>query len=488
MRRRYRLLSLAVVAAVALPAAVAFTLIGKRWPTTTVTFYTGMPGAAPSGLTWSNAFQQAMQQWNDKTEVEFVANSGFRNPCEGYSRSATGLDFPAGTGDKRNGIDFRSTVCGNDFGSTVLAITLTNAVEGRFGFNNLVEADIVFNDKYSWDVHDGPRKTGVAEFRRVALHELGHAIGLGHESTATAIMAPRITDLDQLQADDIAGAKALYTPQGACPVVDIAPNRLVRNALGLPDCRVNQLLGAGSDDSFIDVYRLTLTTTTRLVIDMRSSEMDPVLVLTDAKYGELDISDDHLGNCNAHFDKTLAAGEYRLLANTYAVPKKCVSNFGRYTLSISDGSMPTLGDAAVSSGNAAAALFTGGATADGGLSYTSSFAATDSIDINAAIAIDPEHVGQNGRIFVLAQLSDGSRFMKTADNGFVPFNGGLAQLRPLRSGPLAASESLLIAKGLRAEGTALAGQSFAVYIGYATDSRPQDIHYGTEPIRFSIIR
>jgi len=487
-RRFHRALPWAVVAAVALPSVFAFSILGKRWPTSTITIYTGMPGTAPSGITWSKAFQQAMQQWNDKTDVEFVANPDFNNPCAGYRRSASGADFPAGTGDLRNAIDFRATLCGNDFGSSVLAVTLTNAADGNFGFNNLVEADIVFNDRYNWDVYDGPRKTGVTEFRRVALHELGHALGLGHESTAAAIMAPRITDLDQLQADDIAGTKAIYAPLGACPVIDLAPNRLVRNQLGLPDCKVNELFGTGSDDSFIDIYRLTLTTATRLVINMRSSEMDPVLVLTDAKYAELDIADDHLGTCNAYLDKTLAAGEYRLLANTYAVPKKCIGNKGSYTLSITDGKLPTLGDSATSSGSAAAVLFRGGASADGGLSYKTAFAATDSIDVDTSIVIDPEHVGLDGKLFVLVQLGDGRRYLKTSNGGFAYFNGGLAQLQPARSGPLAAQESLSIVKDLRGAGAGLAGQSFAVYVGYAIDSQPQSIHYGSEPIRFSINR
>ena len=221
---------------------------------------------------------------------------------------------------------------------------------------------------------------------------------------------------------------------------------------------------------------------------MRSSELDSVLVLTDAKYSELDIADDYAGTCNARLDRTLGAGEYRLLANTYAVPRKCVGNKGSYTLSISDGKLPTLGDSAATSGSAAAVLVTGGATADGGRTYKTAFAATDSIAVDAGIAVDPEHVGLVGKLFVLVQLGDGSRFVKTATGDFAPFSGNLAQLQPARSGPLAAQESLSIVKDLRGAGAGLAGQSFAVYVGYAIDSQPQSIHYGSEPIRFSINR
>jgi hypothetical protein len=138
--------------------------------------------------------------------------------------------------------------------------------------------------------------------------------------------------------------------------------------------------------------------------------------------------------------------------------------------------------------SAAAVLFRGGASADGGLSYKTAFAATDSIDVDSSIVIDPEHVGLDGKLFVLVQLGDGRRYLKTTNGGFAYFNGGLAQLQPVRSGPLAAQESLSIVKDLRGAGAGLAGQSFAVYVGYAIDSQPQSIHYGSEPIRFSINR
>jgi hypothetical protein len=47
-------------------------------------------------------------------------------------------------------------------------------------------------------------------FYAIALHEIGHAIGLGHYSGGSAIMNPYISSLNDLTASDIAGVQALY--------------------------------------------------------------------------------------------------------------------------------------------------------------------------------------------------------------------------------------------------------------------------------------
>jgi hypothetical protein len=469
-----------------LPAVFAYNSTGKRWLGGTTTFYIGMAGPAPSDSRWSNAFQAAMQQWNDKTSFKFVSNPGYLSPCNGYSRSQTGTDFPTGTGDAKNGVDFRPNVCGNDWGSGVLAITLSSSTSGQFGFGYLQEADIIFNDSYKWDVYNGPRKSTV-DLGRVALHELGHALGLDHESTATAIMAPKISDLYLLQPDDIAGAQSLYGQQTLCTFTALPLNGVIKNSLGSPDCRIKDLFGGGTDDSYVDVYKFSLSATTHLIADMRSSQLDSVLVLTDSRLNQLDIFDDYQNSCDAHMDKVLVAGDYLLLANTYATPAKCGSNLGSYTLSITDSLLPTMGETRTTAGAVGAAtLITGGASADGGLTYKSSFTAQDSITVSARLVLDPTQVGQNGKIFVLVQLSSGARYSENSSGQFAPFNGDLSQMPSYKNGPLAATEQISVAQNLRAQGTGLAGQSVVVYVGYALASTPGNIQYGSEPLRFSI--
>lgn len=470
MRIRLRNLVLSMLVALTGSGALAFSLIGTRWIEPTATFLVGMPGTAPSGATWSSALTAAMDKWNSQTDFKFVADPRFVDPC---SNSATG-----------NRIDFRANVCGTSFGNNVLAVTLTQANPGQLGFGELYQSNILFNTAYSWDIYDGPRRSNI-DFGRVALHELGHAIGLDHESTQQAIMAPTLTDLNALQADDIAGVKAIYGGTGACAIRDVATNAMRSESLNTGDCRVRDLYG-GNDTSFVDVYRLRLTKATTLDFAMSSSELDSVLILTNANLGSPEIFDDTNGQCDARFRKTLPAGEYRLLANTYVTPQKCVGNTGGYSLTISDSGMPLLGTIRNAQGGALAnAVVSGGATVDGA-NYVTSFTATQAIDVLGRIIPDPQHAGLNGMIYVVAVLGDGRQFMKNATGRFVPYTGGLFALVPMRTGTLASVEQVSIAEDLQGSVAGLAGQTISVYIGYALASAPQQIWYGATPLRFTI--
>ena len=104
---------------------------------------------------------------------------------------------------------------GDRFDSTTLAITLQTFVGAR-----MIETDMVFNNSFNWNAYDGPLRratTGggtLQDFQRVALHELGHVLGLGHPDeqgqSVAAVMNSRISDIDILQIDDIPGAYDIY--------------------------------------------------------------------------------------------------------------------------------------------------------------------------------------------------------------------------------------------------------------------------------------
>ena len=71
--------------------------------------------------------------------------------------------------------------------------------------------DIHYDTAETWKLADGGAGFNIF---RVAAHEIGHAIGLGHETVATALMNPTYTELTPLGllADDIAGAQFIYGP------------------------------------------------------------------------------------------------------------------------------------------------------------------------------------------------------------------------------------------------------------------------------------
>jgi hypothetical protein len=102
------------------------------------------------------------------------------------------------------------------FGSA-LAVTI---VVGSSATGALVDTDVVVDSSRPWSTYPGPTQrnangTIVAyDFHRVVMHEFGHVLGLGHPDTAgqtvQALMNSRISNLDDLQTDDITGVNSIY--------------------------------------------------------------------------------------------------------------------------------------------------------------------------------------------------------------------------------------------------------------------------------------
>jgi len=168
--------------------ASAYVLLPCSWPSARATFYVKWDG----GGTYDTAFIQAMDKWNGLSNFSFSSNtSEYVDPCLNY----------------KNGYSFGSTFYGSAWGATALAVTFI-----WYSGSTTLDTDIIFNSNFSWGVHDGTT-TSPYDFRRVAVHELGHALGLGHELMNTAIMYPGysfiLTIIDP-QTDDINGLVALY--------------------------------------------------------------------------------------------------------------------------------------------------------------------------------------------------------------------------------------------------------------------------------------
>lgn len=179
-----------VVAALALqmPVASAYVKNSPLWPDPDMTFRVDIPGDTK----WNSAFQNAMSQWNSASRFKFFSVGQYADPCSDPNESPV-----------VNGADFVGTACGDDWGSDVLAITIT------WGNSVRLQSGIAFNANETWNVYSGPYGA-IPDFRRVAVHELGHALGLGHEDDVPAIMGTYIEDIESPTSDDITGVAALY--------------------------------------------------------------------------------------------------------------------------------------------------------------------------------------------------------------------------------------------------------------------------------------
>src|SRR5580765_3453052 len=207
-----RRLRLSIAIALALSGAIlatpnlsAFVNNNRSWQLSTIAMHLqlGASGLLINGCGgWGCAFTRAMAEWN------FYLNRSQLVPVPDSTA-------PIEDGNLINNVFYSNTIFGDRFDSSTLAITLQTFVGTR-----MIEADMLFNNAFSWNAYDGPlRRTAngfqtLQDFQRVALHELGHVLGLGHPDeqgqSVTAIMNSRISDLDTLQFDDISGAYAVY--------------------------------------------------------------------------------------------------------------------------------------------------------------------------------------------------------------------------------------------------------------------------------------
>ena len=135
--------------------------------------------------------------------------------------TVTNPSAPVSQGDGVNSVAFASTYFGSSFGSGTLAITGYYYRSGT-----MTEADILFNNRQSWDSYRGSLRSA-ADIRRVLIHEMGHALGLKHPDDAgqhvSAIMNSIISNVDTVTADDISGAQALYGAPQATPTPTPTP-------------------------------------------------------------------------------------------------------------------------------------------------------------------------------------------------------------------------------------------------------------------------
>ncbi|MAF33091.1 MAG: matrixin family metalloprotease [Desulfobacterales bacterium] len=182
---------------IALLLAVAFVGVsyayvqwGPPWPSSTTTFYVKYDNG-----TYDTAFIEAMNKWNGLSNFSFSSNtSTYVDPCNSVSSP-----------DYLNSYNFSSNNCDRGWGGATLAVCYL-----WYSGSTRLDTDVIFNSNRSWGVHDGTT-TSPYDFKRVAVHEVGHALGLGHETTNTAIMNPYYsTTIIGPQTDDINGLVALY--------------------------------------------------------------------------------------------------------------------------------------------------------------------------------------------------------------------------------------------------------------------------------------
>lgn len=260
-----------------------YVLEGQSWtPDRTVVMQLSLGNSATlqdGSTSFNQSAQDALNIWN-----AYLAHVHF----------AAVLDSPvlAKSGDDELSALFSLTVFGDSFGTGTLAVTLLN-----FRDTVLEETDTLFNNAYTWDSYRGPLQPNVIDFRRVAIHEFGHTLGLDHPDqagqTVTAIMNSKVSDIDTVQADDIAGVQSLYNNGPAYQSSVPAPVLANLSTRAYVETGDNVLIGGfiiqGTEPATVILRAIAFSLSAAGLYDALS---DPTITVYDSNQHQIAFNDD----------------------------------------------------------------------------------------------------------------------------------------------------------------------------------------------------
>ncbi len=477
--RNGRTLSLAVLAGSALHAAnsSAYLTDGSKWLRGEAEFYVAVPGLSASEISWNSAIIDALNNWSSNTLFDFTIVEEYKDPCvvDGFSS-----------------IDFSEDFCGSEFGTNTLAVATRRFELQELGPPNIIEGDIVVNNEERYDIFDGPLDqlgypNNGLDFKRIALHELGHVIGLDHEEVNPAIMGPTLSDVFELQDDDIAGVKALYSGLDNCEIKRLSFGSS-SESLSNGDCTVQELTVGGSDDSYIDLYQFEVSKSAHFEFSAISDTLDTVLLIATTDLEYLAVETGSSVDCNSTLTQALEAGSYFLMVNTFdrSVNADC-GVFGDYSLTanFTSEAQSQLGPPTSLLGSFSQASFTGGISADDGTSFGNVFSPWDSLDITAEITVDPAHAGEPGFLLVAALLPD-ALLMLNEEDQFEDVSAAGSTLTTYRRKVLAETEQINIVNDLVPGPLGIFQLEANFVVGYGLDANPEEVYYHTTPINLIV--
>ena len=184
-----------------------YSTLGANWAYGTKITFSFVPdgtsiGGTPSTLyqtlnplgDWKREFREAAAAWQAVTNINFVevTDSGIAMGASGYQQ-----------GDPTVG-DIRISAIPLAYGTLGAAFSPPPINGGSLA------GDIVLNSAMPWRIDAN------YDLKTVAIHEIGHALGMDHTDVSKAVMYSYYTSIKQnLNADDIAGIRSVYKVNGS---------------------------------------------------------------------------------------------------------------------------------------------------------------------------------------------------------------------------------------------------------------------------------
>ena len=172
----------------AAPGLTEFVAQGNRWNKSNVTYnFSNFTGDLTQQIIIAN-MRRAFQSWSAVCALTFTEVSGIGD-----------IDIAFRNGNHGDGSSF-------DGAGNVLAHGFYPPPNG-----GAIAGDLHFDDAETWTTNNPPTGT---DFLSVAIHEVGHTLGLDHSADANAIMFAFYSGIKQnLATDDINGIRFIYGNQ-----------------------------------------------------------------------------------------------------------------------------------------------------------------------------------------------------------------------------------------------------------------------------------
>jgi hypothetical protein len=176
-------------------------LVGNGWPAdankvVTLQYHFGPPTAKLPADQSRAEIERALQEWARHARLNFVPGSSATT-----SRTINLLFAGGGHGDP--------------YPFDGLGRTLAHTFYPSPPNSEPLAGDLHLDDDESW------RIGADTDLYSVALHELGHALGLGHSDTPGAVMYPFYRRADTLTPEDVSALQQLYAPPDTSPAAPL---------------------------------------------------------------------------------------------------------------------------------------------------------------------------------------------------------------------------------------------------------------------------
>lgn len=147
--------------------------------------------------------------------------------------------------------------------------------------------------------------------------------------------------------------------------------------------------------------------------------------------------------------------------------------------------LPELASPSAATGNSTTAKFFGGATADNGASYASSFAYDQPIDVLTEIQVETAHVNTMGNLYIIIALGE-TYFIRDEFGAYQVWNVTDPLLAASPAKTLQASEPLTIVEDLAFGPAGVSNAALSIFLAYDTMAVQGELFYSGAPLTFAI--